>query len=158
MGKRGPKVGTKQSPETIAKRVAKNTGKKRNKIQRENISKGLKGKYIGIYRGQNAHAWKGGRRDKKYCHKFNFEFKERVRSFFDYRCVHCGMSQEENGKALHVHHVDYNKQTCCDESKPMFVALCTNCHLRTNHDRSVWKEHFKKIIIEEYGGKSYFPK
>ena len=128
------------------------TGMKFSEAHRENLSKSHKGKYT----GEKCSAWKGGVSFEPYCPKFNNEFRERVRAFFGYQCVECGTPQ--NGKLLAVHHVNFNKGTCCDNSIPLFVALCDSCHGKTGHNRPYWQEHFTKIINEKYGGKCYLPK
>lgn len=109
-------------------------------------------------RGSSAVRWLGGKSFEPYCPKFNREFKERVREFWGRRCGMCGKTEKENGKLLCVHHVNYQKETCCDNSRPMFVALCVCCHTKTNGDRDYWKEYFTKMIIEKYNGKSYLSK
>jgi len=41
-----------------------------------------------------------------------------------------------------------------------FVALCDNCHKRTNgkKNREYWARHFEEIINNYYVGRSYFTK
>lgn len=106
--------------------------------------------------GQNNHNWKGGISFEPYCQKFNNEFKERVRAFFGYHCIECGTPQ--NGRKLHVHHVNFNKMTCCDSSPPLFVPLCISCHMKTNGDREYWENHFTEMIMTKFDGRCYLPK
>lgn len=108
--------------------------------------------------GEKSHNWKGGISFEPYCPKFNDEFKERVRAFFGYRCVECGKTQEENGIALSVHHVTFDKKTCCNTSIPFFVPLCIKCHTKTNHNRPFWRYWFTEMINRHYGGKCYLSK
>jgi len=61
--------------------------------------------------------WKGGITNGMYCQKFNADLRRRVRVFFGNKCFLCGKPQEENTKRLAVHHVNYNKNACCDSSK-----------------------------------------
>ncbi len=103
--------------------------------------------------GENSPCWRGGISFEPYCHKFNEAFKERVREFFGRKCVECGTP--ENGKKLSVHHVNFNKMSCCDDTPPLFVVLCPSCHSKTNFNREYWEEHFTKIIEEQYGGECY---
>lgn len=100
--------------------------------------------------------WKGGISYEPYCPLFNETFRERVRAFFDYTCQLCGSKQEDCNEHLHVHHIEYNKQTCCDNSPKMFVPLCRSCHTKTNHNRAMYQELFTKLITEKYHGRSYF--
>ena len=104
--------------------------------------------------GKDHPQWKGGISFEPYCPKFNKEFKERVRTFFDHKCVECG--NPENGKHHSVHHVNFNKMSCCDTSIPLFVTLCHNCHTKTNYHREYWEQHFTDMINIYYGGKCYF--
>jgi hypothetical protein len=106
--------------------------------------------------GERSHFWKGGVSFDPYCIKFNRPFKERVRSFFDNKCVECGT--EQPSRKLVVHHVDFNKNTCCDNTKPLFVLLCMSCHAKTNFNRGYWKPHFTDIINTKYNGKCYLTK
>jgi hypothetical protein len=107
-------------------------------------------------RGSDSPHWLGGVSFGKYCPKFNDEFKERVRAFFDYKCLECGTPQ--NGEKLAVHHILYNKRACCDESMPMFAPLCRSCHAHTNFNRETWELKYAKIIQNNYSGKSFFTK
>lgn len=92
----------------------------------------------------------------KYCEKWTNELKERVRAFFNYHCVECGIPQ--NGERLHIHHVWYNKTACCDNTPRSLVALCRKCHVKTNYNRQYWSNHFQKIIDTQYNGKCWITK
>lgn len=119
---------------------------------KKKISAALKGKF----RGEKHPNWQGGISFEPYCVKFNKEFKERVRAFFRYKCLECG--EPQNGEKLAIHHVNFNKKTCCDNSTPMFVPLCNSCHGKTGRNREYWRQHFTEIINRDYGGKCYFTK
>jgi hypothetical protein len=94
-----------------------------------------------------------------YCEKFDTPFKERVREFFGRRCVECGKDEKDNGRnRLYVHHVNYDKQTCCNTASKLFVCLCGTCHSKTNGNREYWKQHFTDIINTKYKGNCYLPK
>lgn len=117
--------------------------------------------------GKNAANYQGGKSYEPYCDKFNEEFKNRVRAFFLYKCILCGITQSDNivnGKSekLSVHHVNYNKSSCCDLSSPIFATLCRTCHSKTNRkshtDRRAIEEQLTNIINTNYNGKSYFTK
>ena len=115
-------------------------------------------------RGEKNASWKGGVSFEPYCPKFNDDLRERIRAFFGYHCVCCGKPQTKNitksGKKfkLQCHHVEYNKQACCDGMPIHFAALCIRCHVRTNNDRPRWMNMFHRIIDEIYDGRSYFTK
>ena len=140
------------TPEWNANVGASKKGFNMTEEQKKKIRNTLAGKYCGDKNGN----WKGGISFEPYCPKFNREFKERVRAFFGYKCVECGTPQ--NGEKLSVHHVNFNKKTCCDNSIPLFVTLCRNCHMKTNHNRPYWEQHFTSLINDKYGGKCYLPR
>lgn len=109
-------------------------------------------------KGENNPNWQGGISFEPYCILFNDEFKERVREYWDRKCGKCGKSEKENGKKLSVHHILYNKDTCCDDSEPLFVPLCKSCHSKTNSNRKYWERYFTDLIMKKYNGKCYIPK
>jgi hypothetical protein len=147
-GENHPFYGKHLSEETKAKLSLKNKGQKRSKEFCNRISEAIK--------GEGHPNWKGGISFEPYCPKFTKEFKERVRQFFGHKCVECG--EPQNGVKLSVHHVNFNKKTCCDNSTPLFVALCHSCHSKTGFNREYWEQHFTQIINEQYGGKCYLSK
>jgi len=148
-GENNPRYGTHHREESKRKSSESNKGK-------HNPSPETRLKLSLANRGEKCNLWKGGISFEPYCPKFNNEFRERVRSFFSHKCVECGAPQ--NGVKLHVHHVNFNKKTCCDNSIPLFVALCHSCHSKTGFNREYWQEHFTQIINEQYGGSCYLPK
>jgi hypothetical protein len=142
-------------PEVITKMSNAQKGEKGNNF-RKALSLETRNKISEKMSGENHPFWNGGTSFAPYCQKFNRSFKERVRLFFKRTCVECGKVEE--GKRLHVHHVNFNKMTCCDNTDPLFVALCHSCHNKTQFDREYWIEHFTTIIKEKYCGKCYFTK
>lgn len=157
---------------TRAKMSASLKGKKlpkRSLEQRKKISISQKKRYEdpllhkrlsdarkGRFCGSNHPNWKGGVSFEPYCILFNEEFKERSRAWFDYICVECGTPQ--NGERHTVHHVNFNKMSCCDDTQPLFVLLCRSCHSKTNYNREYWEEYFTEMIDGYYQGKCYFSK
>jgi hypothetical protein len=95
---------------------------------------------------------------QQYCEKFNNEFRERVRAYFGYVCPECGTPQRK--RKLAVHHVNFNKKSCCDIDAPrLFIPLCAgSCHLKTNHNREYWEQYFTEMLMGYYEGKCYFTK
>jgi hypothetical protein len=108
--------------------------------------------------GERGSNWRGGLSFEPYCPKFNEDLRRRIRAFFDHRCVACGKTTEENIRKLSCHHVEYNKQACCDGKPVQFAALCTTHHLKTNSDRERWEAMLHRIIDEVYDGRSYYTK
>jgi hypothetical protein len=96
--------------------------------------------------------------NKKYCNKFNSEFKIRVRAFFGNRCFLCGKDEKTNGKGLSIHHVNYDKSVLCNGAKTLFVPLCKECHARTNENRHQWENFFEYELREKYNSRCYFTK
>jgi hypothetical protein len=78
-------------------------------------------------------AWKGGISFEPYCHKFNDTIKEEIRDAFGRRCFLCGTP--ENGRKLHVHHIDYNKTQGCKGQKWALLPMCIGCHTKTGFNR-----------------------
>lgn len=95
--------------------------------------------------------------DVKYCEKFNFDFKERVRAYWGYKCFECGKPQSK--KRLSVHHVHYDKRMCCNGSPRDVVPLCVSCHNKTNYNREYWENHFTELLYAySQDGKCFFTK
>jgi len=108
--------------------------------------------------GENNPGWRGGISFEPYCQKFNNELKERVRSYFENRCILCGTHEDDLNSKLCVHHVEYNKRACCDELPVHFATLCRSCHGKTNKERGRWEAMLHRVIDEIYNGRSYYTK
>jgi hypothetical protein len=142
--------------ETRQKISKANKGRKltedhKQKIKNEHLSQNSK-----IKRGKNHPCWKGGISFEPYCEKWNNKLKERIRAFFEYRCIICGKHQKELKRKLHCHHVEYNKKACCDGKLVHFAAMCGKHHIMTNRDRERWETMLHRIIDEIYNGRSYY--
>jgi len=109
-------------------------------------------------KGEKHWNWQGGKSFEPYCFKFDKPLHERCRTFFDRVCVECGKTETENGQKLSVHHVNYDKMVCCNDVKPLFVALCMSCHGKTHGNKPHWEQHFTEMINTKYNGKCYLPK
>ena len=94
--------------------------------------------------GPNSRLWRGGKSFAPYCPKFTRQLKEHVRESFGRRCVLCSLTEEQNGKKLDVHHVDYNKGQGCG-LKWSLVPLCESCHRRTGAHR-----HYYFNLLSNY--------
>lgn len=94
--------------------------------------------------------WKGGLSTTPYPIIFNQKLKDRIRERDNYICQLCIVTEEEHiivfGKSLSVHHVDYNKENCCDYN---LLTLCSSCNTRVNHNRNYWMEHFTILTKKE---------
>lgn len=133
---KNPWFGRHHTEET-KKKISENNG-------RWNIGKHrseeVKGKISKAQRGEKSVHWEGGKSFEPYCPKFNKNFKESIREKFNRICFLCSKTEEENGRKLNVHHVNYNKNCLCDDSKCEFVPLCDSCHSKTNINKEYWEE------------------
>jgi len=93
-----------------------------------------------LYKKENNPCWKGGISSEPYPFEFNDQLKKQVRYRDNYVCQNCNKTQEENNKALCVHHIDYNKDNL---ELSNLISLCASCHTKTNHDRDYWKNVLK---------------
>lgn len=173
--------GRKPSEETLLKRSIALKGIPRTTEWKAKISMAQKGIPRPQQSGENNPAWKGGISFGKYCPKFNKRFKERVRARFGFTCVICGHIWKPGETKLSVHHVYYNKKSCCTQDENgnyiqtlpggikvkvigdpnKFVPLCSNhsgrsCHTKTNKNRLEWALFFENVINTQFKGKSYF--
>jgi hypothetical protein len=145
----------KEIPESVRKKMSE--GHKNPSIETRNkISAALKLRKRSekeMQRLKRGLRWKGGISFEPYCPKFTEHFKERVRAFFGYLCIGCGSPQIR--ERHHVHHVNFDKNSCCNETIPLFVPLCRSCHAKTNTNREYWQNHFTELIVKYYQGKCY---
>lgn len=143
-GDKNSNFGKHLSEEAKQKISNANTGKKTSEETRVLLSVSRRG-------DKNPH-WLGGISFEPYCIKWTHEFRERVRKFFGYKCVLCGSTSTHR---LCVHHINYNKSSCCTDVKPLFVTLCRSCHSKTNRKREYYEQHFTEMITNGYDGKCY---
>jgi hypothetical protein len=116
---------------------------------------------IEYLRGENSPAWKGGISFEPYCHKFNEEFKQYIRTKFGNVCFLCDKTEKENGQKLSVHHVNYDKHCGCakteeekkaDDSSCQFVPLCVSCNSKVNGNRDKWEQYIKNKLRNKLNG------
>ena len=97
--------------------------------------------------GENAANYINGKGNEPYSIEFTVELKEQIRERDNHECQCCGMTEEEhiivNGRLLHVHHIDYNKQNC---EKINLITLCQGCNIRANYNRDYWKELYTNKV------------
>ena len=103
--------------------------------------------------GEKSSGWKGGISFEPYCQKFNNEFKEYIRDKFGRICFLCSKTEEENGRRLSVHHVNYNKGCGCDDDETcQFVPLCVGCNSKVNKNREMWEAKIKAMMKNKLNG------
>ena len=104
-------------------------------------------------RGENNPSWQGGISFEPYCSKFNDDFKEYIREKFGRVCFLCPKTEEENGRRLSVHHVNYNKDCGCDDDETcQFVPLCIGCNSKVNFNREMWEKKINDMMKNKLNG------
>lgn len=77
-----------------------------------------------------------------------YYIRESIRKRDDYKCLNCGMTEEEHlivyGQVLHVHHIDYDKQNCNDDN---LASTCCGCNQRANYNKDYWQKFYTNKII-----------
>ena len=121
-----------------------NYGKKMSEEQREKIS----ANHADIS-GESHPNWKGGISFEPYCTKFNNALKEEIRDKFGRKCFLCPKTEEEEGRKLSVHHVDYNKEQGCNSVRWLLVPLCRSCNTKVNNNREYWQDFITEKLRQE---------
>jgi len=93
----------------------------------------------GEIQGENSPNWINGRSYEPYPMKFNDKLKELIRERDKCTCQLCSKTQENNGRKLDVHHIDYNKDNCDFIN---LIALCRCCNAAVNKNREKWTKYF----------------
>ena len=60
--------------------------------------------------GENNPNWRGGKSFELYGMEFNIELRSQIRERDNYTCQECHQTEEQLGRTLDVHHIDYDKQ------------------------------------------------
>jgi len=97
--------------------------------------------------GENHPRWTGGY--KRYYGPNWREQHRRVRERDDYTCQECGVTEDELGEELHVHHVEPFRAFIDDGEADYgaanelgnLVSLCHSCHLRVEWDSTDARRH-----------------
>ncbi len=130
---RQSKIGKKQTPETIQKRVDGRAGYQHSEETKKQIREtNLRTWEIPEVRnqlvGENNPTWKDGISFVPYPVQFNTILKERIRNRDGRKCQACGKTEAENGQRLDIHHVDYDKKNLSDGN---LISLCFSCHRKS---------------------------
>jgi len=96
--------------------------------------------------GEMNPSWNGGTSFLPYAREFNKRLREEIRARDHHVCQHCGAT-DNGGKKMCVHHIDYNKNNNLPAN---LIALCDDCHLRTNGNRETWRVLFREKTAEVY--------
>lgn len=94
------------------------------------------------FRGEKNPRWLGGMTATKYAPGFTFTLKARIRERDRYTCQLCGVTEEELGYRLTIHHIDYDKTNHADSN---LAATCKGCNSRVNINRDYWEAKFTAL-------------
>ena len=96
-------------------------------------------------RGKNSVHYIHGKGKKPYPINFTSSLKKEIRRRDNFECQNCNMTEEEHiiiyGRALEVHHINFNKNDNCKEN---LKTLCKPCNLSLNKDRNKNEKKQKK--------------
>lgn len=85
--------------------------------------------------------WGFGNR-KDYRSNWTKTLKLAIRQRDKFECKMCGKKEED--RALHVHHIDYDKK---NPDPSNLITLCNSCHSKTNlTKRDHWAEKLRKVV------------
>ena len=125
-------IGVTQSPELIKKRFDSRAGYSHSTETKSKIGFANSGDKNGM--------WEGGISREEYPAVFWKKcFKDMIRDRDNRMCQICGTP--EMGKALDIHHIDYDKRNVDPGN---LISLCHRCHGKTNFNRSKWVAFFDK--------------
>lgn len=129
------KKGVKLSKETVKKMCNNRVGMTGKKHTEE-----AKRKNREAHLGEKSSNWQGGISFEPYNTDWTKTLKRSIRERDKYTCQICSKQQED--RAFHVHHIDYNK---LNSNPNNLITLCSNCHMKTNHNRDYWINYFSKL-------------
>jgi DNA-directed RNA polymerase beta' subunit len=89
--------------------------------------------------GENSPNWQGGTSKLPYPFSFNEGLKEFIRNRDHNTCQLCGRTQEEEGRNLCIHHINYDKD---DLFELNLITLCRSCNGKVNANRELWEDSF----------------
>ena len=94
---------------------------------------------------RNHPRWNNGSSFEPYPIAWTRKLKKQIRERDNYLCQNqeCNKTQEENARALDVHHLNYDKDNL---NKYNLISLCRSCHAITNSNRDYWYAYFTYIM------------
>ena len=125
------KTGAHLSPETCAKMSVTHTGMhvgEKNSFFGKTHSEDARQMMSATRQGIPYDEWEEFAKDSPYCPKFNERCRESNRDKYGRRCFLSGMTEEENGRKLSVHHIDMDKTQGCDGHTWKLVPLAAELH------------------------------
>ncbi len=145
---------TKKTKDKISK--TKKTQFKENPEMAKRLSNAHKGKKLSIEtrkkisennKGRKHWNWLGGISFEPYDENWTKEFRRLIRKRDNQICMLCGIHREKLKRALHVHHIDYNKKSSIEEN---CISLCQSCHMKTSFNREIWIKLFQDLLSKRY--------
>lgn len=96
--------------------------------------------------GEKSGRWLGGISFLPYPVIFDRKLKAKIRERDENVCQNPSCNGRFAGRTLDVHHIDYNKNNCCDEN---LISLCRICHTASSTNREEWKTFYQEIIAKK---------
>lgn len=100
----------------------------------------------GRFTGENNGAWQGG--DINYYGPNWIEQRRKTRERDNYTCQDCGVTEEEYGQELSVHHLIPFRMFTCYEEANRLENLVTSCEYPCHRRRHADKEYKKKYSLK----------
>ena len=101
--------------------------------------------------GEEHPSWRGGHSYRDYCPVFfNREYKQSIRDRDGNLCLNCSRTEDQEGRKLSVHHINYDKKNCDLNN---LVTVCNKCNTQANKDREWHTEWYKLMLTKRYGYK-----
>jgi DNA-directed RNA polymerase subunit RPC12/RpoP len=136
-------TGWNHAPETREKIAAAWTDEKREAARERGrkyaADKEWRLRIANALSGENNPRWQGGITGQKYTPGFDKTLKRSVRERDLFTCQLCGMTEDELGYRLSIHHADYDKS---NHDPLNLFATCKRCNSLVNTNREVWQAYF----------------
>ena len=76
------------------------------------------------------------------------QFKQMIKDRDGNICLNCGKTEEQNGRRLTGHHIDYDKKECPPKN---IITLCHSCNSSANYDREWHTAYYQAMLYRRYG-------
>jgi len=97
--------------------------------------------------GPNNPCWRDGRGLEPYPIGWGSKIlKNKIRERDNYTCQKCGITQEQCGEKLSIHHIDYIKENIDLNN---LISLCRRCNAVVNFKREYWTQYFQELMEEK---------
>lgn len=138
IGKKRPEHSATMKAYWTPERRAAKAGEMRARMARPDVQMAASERF----RGEQNPRWLGGLTATKYAPGFTFMLKARIRARDLYTCQLCGITEDELGYRLTIHHTDYDKTNHADAN---LASTCKACNSRVNTNRDYWQAHFAAL-------------